>query len=58
VLSIQFDKDQLGNWALQLRRAMMWGSAIELAEACYQFEQRLTRFKDNIVIELLTNGSV
>ena len=58
VLSIQFDKDQMSTWAVHLRRAMMWGSANEVAEACHQFEQRLTQFKDNIVIELLTNGSV
>ena len=58
VLDIQHDKDQLATWAMLLQRTMLWSTSDnELAEVCYQFESRLTQFKDKIVIELLTGGA-
>jgi len=58
-LDIQYEKDQLSKWAELLHRNMLWGTdLIEITENCHQFQTRLSRFKDNIIIELLTHGSV
>jgi hypothetical protein len=57
-LDIQYEKDQLSRWAETLRGNMLWSTDLtEITENCYQFQTRLSRFKDNIIIELLTNGS-
>lgn len=58
VLDIQHDKDDLERWAKQLQTNLLWeGDLTVIAECCYQFETRLERFKDKIVIELLTGGA-
>jgi len=58
VLDIQHDKDDLERWAKQLQTNLLWeGDLNTIAECCYQFETRLERFKDKIVIELLTGGA-
>lgn len=59
VLDIQHDKDELAKWANLLQHNLMWEQDYSrVAEVCYQFESRLTTFKNKIVIELLTGGSV
>jgi hypothetical protein len=58
VFDIQSDKDELCKWAHHLHNSLMWDlDANQIAENCYQFESRLLRFKDKIIIEILTNGS-
>lgn len=58
VLDIQGDKDELAKWANHLQFNLMWEQDYDrVAEICYQFESRLTNFKEKIVIELLTGGS-
>lgn len=58
VFDIQRDKDELQRWANFLQSTLLWESDDNrIAEACYQFEHKLTPFKDKIVIELLTGGS-
>ena len=58
VFDIQSDKDELAKWANLLQHNLMWEQDYaRVAEVCYQFESRLTTFKDKIVIELLTGGS-
>jgi alpha/beta superfamily hydrolase len=58
VLDIQHDKDDLERWAKQLQTNLLWeGDLNTIAECCHQFETRLERFKDKIVIELLTGGA-
>ena len=59
VFDIQRDKDELAKWATLLQFNLMWEQDYNrVAEVCHQFESRLTTFKDKIVIELLTGGSV
>lgn len=58
VFDIQRDKDELTKWANLLQFNLMWEQDYDrVAEVCYQFEHRLTNFKEKIVIELLTGGS-
>lgn len=57
-VQLRLQKDRCEEWAVQLMTARMWGSSIELAEACHQFESRLKSLKEKIVIEVLTHGSV
>lgn len=57
VFDIQDDKDELQRWANVLQTTLLWeGDENRIAEACHQFESRLTSFKEKIVIELLTGG--
>jgi len=58
VISIQIEKDVLGMWAVNLIHILNWGSDSELAEACHQFESRLTSLKRKIIMEVLRNGFV
>ena len=59
VLDIQRDKDELQRWAGLLQTTLLWeADSSRIAETCYQFEIRLQSFKEKIVIELLTGGSV
>jgi len=58
-VNLQIEKDEIEKWAYNLNWNMLWGSRPEeLAEACHQFETRLTNYKDKVVIEILTHGSV
>jgi len=56
-VDIQIEKDACGRWATNLIYNLNWGSNIELAEACIQFESRLKTLKEKIIIEVLTNGT-
>lgn len=59
VVDIQRDKDDLQRWANLLQVTLLWeADEHRLADACHQFEIRLNSFKDKIVIELLTGGTV
>jgi len=57
VFDIQRDKDDLQQWASLLQTTLLWeADEAQIAESCHQFESRLTKFKEKIVIELLTGG--
>lgn len=57
-VDIQLDKDVLKPWAAYLERKLSWGNDHELVEACYQFDYRLKKLKEKLIIEVLQNGSV
>jgi hypothetical protein len=58
-VNLQIDRDSLSKWATNLHWNLLWGQDTgELAEACHQFETRLATYKDKVVIEILTHGSV
>ena len=58
VFDIQTDKEDLARWANLLQTALLWDEDDNrIAENCYQFEHRLTAFKEKIVIELLKGGA-
>jgi hypothetical protein len=52
-------KSQIDDWATLLRRYRLDTSdMIGLAETCYQFENRLKKYKEKVVIELLHHGTL
>lgn len=57
-VDIQIEKDVCGRFATNLIHNLNWGSEQELAEACNQFETRLKKLKERLVIEVLTNGTI
>ena len=58
VFDIQSDKDDLQQWANHLQTALLWETnSNKIVKICYQFEHKLKRFKEKVVIELLKNGS-
>jgi hypothetical protein len=57
-VGVQLEKDSVAKFAYHLNTQLSWGTDNEIAEACYQFEPRLKRLKEKLVMEILTNGSV
>jgi hypothetical protein len=57
-VDIQILKDSVGKWASHLATQRSWGTDNEIAEACYQFAPKLKELKEQVIIEVLTNGSV
>jgi len=57
-VAVQLEKDSLSKWAVYLNNQLGWGSDNEIAEACHQFEPRLKKLKEKLVMEILTNGHV
>lgn len=59
VVDLQIDKDQLQRWAGNLRYNLLWSQDLgEMAESCHQFEHRLHNYKEKIIIEILTHGTI
>ena len=48
----------MGKWASYLATQRSWGTDTEIAEACYQLAPRLQELKEQVIIEVLTNGAV
>lgn len=57
-INIQLEKDKVAKFAYHLATQRGWGTDNEIAEACHQLEPRLSRLKEMLVMEILTNGSV
>lgn len=57
-VNIQLEKDAVSKWASHLSTQRLWGTDIEIAEACHQLEPRLKQLKQKVVIEILKNGPV
>jgi hypothetical protein len=57
-VDIQILKDTVGKWAYHLATQRSWGTDEEIAEACYQLAPRLQELKEQVIIEVLTNGTV
>jgi hypothetical protein len=57
-VDIQILKDTVGKWAYHLATQRSWGTDEEIAEACYQLAPRLQELKKQVIIEVLTNGTV
>lgn len=57
-VDIQLLKDSVGKWASNLATKRSWGSDNEIAEACYQLAPRLQELKEQVIIEVLTHGSI
>jgi hypothetical protein len=57
-VDIQLLKDSCAKWAHHLNTQRSWGSDLEIAEACHQLEPRLKELKEQVIIEILTHGSL
>ncbi len=57
-VDIQLLKDSVGKWASHLATQRSWGTDTEIAEACHQLEPRLKELKEQVIIEVLRNGTV
>ena len=57
-VDLEYHRTQLDEYASMIRRYVFDKQPSNfLAEACYQFETRLKKFKEKIIIETLTHGS-
>ena len=57
-VDIQLLKDSCSKWASYLATQRSWGGDVEIAEACHQLEPRLKELKEQVIIEVLTNGTL
>ena len=57
-VDLRLQKDRCDEWAAQLMTTKIWGTELELAEACNQLEYRLKDLQKKIVIEVLKNGPI
>ena len=58
VVDIQLLKDSVGKWASHLATQRSWGTDSEIAEACHQLAPRLKELKEQVIIEVLKNGTI
>jgi hypothetical protein len=57
-VDIQILKDSVGKWASYLATQRSWGTETDIAEACYQLAPRLQELKEQVIFEVLKNGTV
>ena len=57
-INVQLEKDSVAKFAYHLATQRGWGTDNEIAEACHQFEPRLQRLKEKLIMDILTNGSI
>jgi hypothetical protein len=58
-INLQIERDDLEKWARQLSYYAMWqGDEIHTIETIYQFESRLNSYKQKVIIEILTHGTI
>jgi hypothetical protein len=59
VVDIQLDKDNLQQTAYLLQSAVFWSNNSErIIELCDCFEQKLHKFKEKVILELLKSGTI
>jgi hypothetical protein len=58
-INLQIERDALEYWANYLSRNLSWHPAhVHTAESIYQFESRLKSYREKVIVEILTHGSV
>jgi hypothetical protein len=58
-VNLQIERDALERWAINLSRNINWApDNVSTYEAIHQFESRLKSYREKIIIEILTHGSV
>jgi hypothetical protein len=57
-VDIQLLKDECGKFASHLNYQIAWGNDTEISEACRQLVPRLKKLKEQVVIEILQNGTI
>ena len=57
-LDVEIAKESCATWAQHLATQRSWGEPNDIAEACYQLEPRLKKFKETVVLDILNNESI
>jgi hypothetical protein len=58
-VNLQLERDALEHWAIYLSRNLSWHPThVDTTESIYQFESRLKSYREKVIIEILTHGSV
>lgn len=57
-LDVEIAKESCAVWASHLATQRAWAGDNEIAEACYQLEPRLKKFKETVVLDILADGSI
>jgi hypothetical protein len=57
-LDVEIAKDACAKFAHHLNTQKSWGTDNDIAEACYQLEPRLKKFKETVVMDILKDGSI
>ena len=58
-VSLQIERDELEQWAQHLTRNITWApDDSDTVEIIYQFESRLTSYREKVIIEILTHGAI
>jgi hypothetical protein len=58
-VNLQIERDALDYWANYMSRNLSWHpDHIDTAESIYQFESRLKSYREKVIVEILTHGSV
>lgn len=58
-VDLEYAREIIDEWAVLLRRySFDKEPSVELAEACYQFETRLEKYKKKVIIETLQHGTI
>ena len=57
-LDVELAKESCAIWASHLATQRAWGEENDIAKACYQLEPRLKKFKETVVLDILTDGSI
>jgi hypothetical protein len=56
-LDVEIAKESCATWALHLATQRSWGEPNDIAEACHQLEPRLKKFKETVVLDILTDDT-
>jgi len=58
-INLQIERDALEHWANYMSRNLSWNPTHnDTAESIYQFESRLNSYREKVIVEILTHGSV
>jgi hypothetical protein len=58
-VDLEYAREIIEEWAILLRRySFDKTSSSQLADACYQFETRLAKYKKKVIIETLQHGTI
>ena len=57
-LDVEIAKESCAIWATQLATQRAWGNDNEIAEACSRLEPRLKKFRETVVLDILTDVSI
>jgi hypothetical protein len=57
-IDVELAKESCARFASHLHTQLGWGTENDIAEACHQLEPRLKKFKETVVLDILTDGTI